>query len=93
MMRLSEQDITNALCLHYAQRRQVKPEDVEVQLMWDEELGFSAEIWVQGRSQYAVEANMLEAIERYLFEQHGIRIFRSQIRLELDEDISAVISD
>jgi hypothetical protein len=84
-------EIINAVCLHMAERKQVKPTDVEVELMWDEEHGYTAEVWVQGRSQYLVEANLLEAIERYLLNEYGTRVFRNQIRLVLEEEIIAEI--
>lgn len=90
-MRLSMDEIINSVCLHMAERKQVKPTDVEVELMWDEEHGYTAEVWVQGRSQYLVEANLLEAIERYLLNEYGTRVFRNQIRLVLEEEIIAEI--
>lgn len=90
-MRLSMDEIINAICLHMAERKQVKPTDVEVELSWDEDHGYTAEVWVHGRSQYLVEANMLEAIERYLFTEYDRRVFRDQIQLGLDDEIWADI--
>lgn len=90
-MRLSMDEIINAVCLHLAERKQVKPTDVEVELLWDEEHGYTAEVCVQGRSQYLVEANLLEAIERYMLQQYDQRVFRSQIRLDLEDEIFADI--
>ena len=91
-MRLSEQDITNAICLHVAERKQLHPTQVEVELMWDEDLGFSAEVHAGGRSQIFIAANILEAIERYLFKEHNMRVFRDQIRLNLEDEIVADIA-
>ncbi|WP_442604006.1 DUF2653 family protein [Paenibacillus sp. KN14-4R] len=90
-MRLSEQDITNAICVNVAQRRMVKPTDVDVSMMWDEDYGFSAEIYVGGRSQILVQATILEAIEQYMYQQFDMRVFRDQIHLVLDEEIVADI--
>lgn len=90
-MILNEQEITNAICLHYGQRVGVPPTAVEVQLMWDEDLGFSAQIWIGERDQYLVPANILEAIAQYLFTQHGLRVFQDQIHLELEDEIYARI--
>jgi hypothetical protein len=92
-MRLSEQDIMNAICLHIAERKKIKPEQVQVQLMWDEDLGYSAEVLVDGRNQILIEANILEAIERYLFVLWDQRVFRSQISLEIDEEMFATIHE
>ncbi|MBM7563401.1 hypothetical protein JOC55_000333 [Paenibacillus sacheonensis] len=76
-----------------AERRGVSPTDVEVQLSWEEEYGYTAEVWVKGRSQYLVEANLLEAIEQYLLKQYQLRKFRSQITLDADEEFWADIED
>jgi hypothetical protein len=90
-MRIYTDEIINAVCLHIAQRKGISPTDVEVQLAWDEEYGFTAEVWVEGRSQYLVEANLLEAIERYLLQQYQMRVYRSQIKLDADEEFWADI--
>lgn len=62
-MRLSEQEIVNAICLHMAERKRLQPNQVEVEMMWDEDSGFSAEVHSEGRSQIIIAANILEAIE------------------------------
>jgi hypothetical protein len=92
-MRLNEQDIMNAICMHIAERKQIKPDQVQVQLMWDEDLGYSAEVIAEGRNQILVESNMLEAIERYLFNQWDQRVFRSQISLDIDDEMFAIIEE
>lgn len=75
-----------------ADRRGVNPTDVEVQLSWEEEYGFTAEVWVNGRSQYIIEANILEAIEQYIYKQYQIRVFRSGITLDAEEEFWADIA-
>ncbi|WP_036718621.1 YxcD family protein [Paenibacillus harenae] len=92
-MRIYTDEIINAVCLHMADRRGVKPSDVEVQLSWEEQYGFTAEVWVNGRSQFIIEANILEAIEQYMFKQYNRRVFRSNITLDADEEFWADIAD
>ncbi|MCA0758529.1 YxcD family protein [Paenibacillus sp. N4] len=92
-MRIYSDEIINAICMHMAQRRGVKPTDVEVQLSWEEEYGFTAEVWVNGRSQYIIEANILEAIEQYMYQQYNRRVFRSGIKLDADEQFWADIEE
>lgn len=92
-MRIYTDEIINAVCLHMAERRGVSPTDVEVQLSWEEQYGFTAEVWVKGRSQYLIEANLLEAIEQYLYKQYQLRKFRSQITLDAEEEFWADIED
>lgn len=92
-MRIYTDEIINAVCLHMAERRGVQPTDVEVQLSCDEEYGITAEVWVKGRSQYLIEANLLEAIEQYMFTEYNRRVFRSDIKLDADDDFWAEIAD
>ncbi|MFD0619100.1 MULTISPECIES: YxcD family protein [Paenibacillus] len=92
-MRLSMDEIVNAICTHMAERKQVRPTDVLVELCWDEENGFTAEVTIQGRLQYLVEANMLEAIERYMFSEYNRRVYRDQIHLDVEDEMWADIHD
>jgi hypothetical protein len=91
-MRLTMDEIVNAVCLHLAERHDVPVTAIEVELLWDEEHGFSAEAWVQGRSRFLVEANLKESIMRYMLTEYNERVYPSQIRLEVDDEIWAEIS-
>jgi hypothetical protein len=84
-VKLSEQDIVNAICVHIAHKRQIKPEQVSVELMWDEEYGYSAEIWVEDRKQILVESNMVEAIRYWLQNYMQIDPFSAGIEFVLSE--------
>ncbi|MWV42207.1 DUF2653 family protein [Paenibacillus sp. HJL G12] len=90
-MILSMDEIINAICLHMAERKRIRPQDVQVELFWDEDTGYSAEVVAEGRNQYLVESNMIEAIMRYLQSEYDIRAYREQITLDLDEEITAQI--
>ncbi|SFL23693.1 Protein of unknown function [Paenibacillus sp. 1_12] len=90
-MRLSEQEIINAICLHMAERKQIQPIQVEVEMMWDEDYGFSAEVYAEGRKQIIIAATILEAIELYMLTHQNVRVFRDQIHLQLNEEIVADI--
>ncbi|CAM2788239.1 YxcD family protein [Paenibacillus sediminis] len=91
-MILSMDEIVNAICLHMAERKDVQPTDVLVELSWDEDTGYTAEVTINGRSQYLIEANMIEAIMRYLYTEYGIRAYREQVTLDLDEEIIAIVN-
>jgi len=92
-MRLSEDAIVNAICLSVARRKMIQPTQVEVQMMWDEEYGFSAEATAAGRSQILIQATILEAIEQYMNQVHNVRVFRDQITLVLEDEIIAEIAE
>lgn len=89
---LSMDEIINAVCMHMAERKAVRVEEVQVELSWEEDTGYTAEVWVQSRSQYLVESNLIEAILRYVHSEYGIRAYRENVQLKLDEEITAVVS-
>lgn len=92
-MRLSMDEIVNAICLNLAERQQVRPESVEVVLCFDDDLGFSAETMVHGRERILIEANMKEAIVRYMETEYGRRVFPSQISLVFEEQLEQICAD
>ncbi|MGM0899549.1 YxcD family protein [Mesobacillus maritimus] len=84
-LKISEQDVVNAICLYVADKKQVKLEEVEVELMFDDDYGFSAESFVHGRKQILVKQNMIEALRMWLDQVLGRDPF-SGIELVLDDD-------
>jgi len=91
-MVLSEAELVNAVCQHMAERKGVRPEDVVVELVYDDETGFSAEVEVEGRTIVWVEANMAEAVARYLLKRTGKHAFRDDITFRLEDEIVVEIS-
>lgn len=90
---ISEQDIINALCIYIARKKQINPEEVEIELMYDDDYGFSAESYVNGRKQVLITVNIIEALRLWLDEVLNEDPY-SGIELVLDDEegIIAVIS-
>ncbi|RZI52349.1 DUF2653 family protein [Aeribacillus pallidus] len=65
---IPEQDIINAICVYISQKKQIKPEEVVVELMYDDDYGFSAEAYVNDRKQVLITANIIEALRLWLDE-------------------------
>jgi hypothetical protein len=82
---ISEQDIINALCVYIARKKQVKPEEVEIELMFDDDYGFSAESYVADRKQVLITANIIEALRLWL-DEYLNRDPYVGIKLVLDEE-------
>lgn len=82
---ISEQVLINAICLHVANKKQIQPQDVTVELMWDEEYGFSAEVFALERKQIFIEINLIEAIRYYLETQMLRNPYSAGIELVLDD--------
>jgi hypothetical protein len=91
-MRLSMDQIVNAVCANMAERHEVPVTSVEVELLYEEEQGFSAEVWIQGRSRFIIVANIKEAIMRYMLAEFDQRVYPSQITLDVEDEIWADIS-
>ena len=82
---LSEQEIINAVCVYISSKRQVKPQEVEVELMYDDDYGFSAEAYVGGRSQILITANLIEALRLWLEKYPNCNPYAG-IKLILDDE-------
>lgn len=86
-------EITNAICMNIAERQQVPVSAVRVELLYDEDTGFSAEVWVHERSRFLIEANMKEAVGRYMESEYGQRVYPSQITFDLDDEGTELWAD
>ncbi|WP_102349115.1 YxcD family protein [Bacillus sp. Marseille-P3661] len=90
---IPEQDIINAICVYISRKKHIKPEEVEVELMYDDEYGFSAETFANGQKQVLVTGNMIEALRLWLEEFLNRDPFAGiQLVLDDDQGIIAVIN-
>ncbi|MBS4201297.1 YxcD family protein [Bacillus sp. FJAT-49732] len=91
---ISEQDIINAVCVYVSRKKQVKPEEVEVELMYDDDYGFSAEAFVDGRKQVLITANLIEALRLWLDEFMNEDPYAGiELQLDDEEGIIALINN
>ena len=85
-LKLSEQDIINSVCLYAGNQKSLAPEEIEVELQYDDETyGFSAEIFFTGRNQILAHRDLIEAIRFYLSSQLNRNPY-SGIELVLDDE-------
>ncbi len=83
---LSEQEVVNALCLFHAKFRKVDPSEVEVELMYDDIGGFTAEASVNGQLDVYNTVNFITAIRVYIDEQLQRDSMSARIVLDLHDD-------
>lgn len=83
---MTEQQIVNAICLYIAGKRQVSPYEVAVELMYDDEYGYSAEVFAGERRQILVQANMMEALRMWIDQEWGKDPFAARLQLHVDEE-------
>ena len=85
-IKIPEQDIVNALCLHIAHKRQITPQEVEIQLLYDDDYGFSAESFINERKQILITSNIIEALRFWLETVMKIDPFSAAIELILHDE-------
>ena len=85
---ISEQDIVNAICIYLSRKYQARPEEVEVELIFDdeEENGFSAEAFVGGQKQNLLTIHIIEALRLWIDEVLNKDPLAAGIKLLFDED-------
>ena len=91
---ISEQDIINAICVYHSRKKYVTHEEVEVELIYDDDDGFSAEALVNGQQQILITADIIAALRLWIDEYLNKDHFSASIKLQFnDEDgIIAVIN-
>lgn len=85
-MILSEDNLINALCIYHARQINVMPEDVEIELCFDDDEGYYADAYCKGRKDIYRVANMLAAIRVFLQEELNVDPYAASIRLEIDDE-------
>lgn len=90
---ISEQDIINAICVYHSRNEHLNIEDVEVELMYDDDKGFTAEAFVGGQKQVLVTVHLIKALRIWIDEFLNGDPFAAGIELRVHENegIIAVI--
>ncbi len=83
---ISEQDIVNAICLDLSNKHRTNPENVEVELMFEDDEGFSAEASINGRTHLLTSFDMIQAIRYWIGEVLHEDANAAGIRLVLDDE-------
>ena len=91
-LRIPEQDIINAICVYHARKKYVQPEEVDVELFYDDVEGFSAEAFVNGQQQIFITADIITALRLWLEEYLNRDPYAASIELHLDE-AEGIIAD
>ncbi|WP_342512018.1 YxcD family protein [Sporosarcina sp. FSL K6-1522] len=87
---IPEQDVINAICFYHARKKYVLPEQVEVELMYEDDRGFSAEAYVNGQQQFFDTADMIAALRLWLKEFLNEDPFAAAIKLVLDDEAGII---
>ncbi|KYG91904.1 YxcD family protein [Metasolibacillus sp. FSL H7-0170] len=83
---LFEQDLINAICLFHARFKNTQPENVEVELMYDDLAGYTAEAYVNGQMELYNSVNFVTALRLYIDEELQRDSISARITLDIDEE-------
>ena len=83
---LLEQDLINAVCLFHAKYKNVSPQEIEVELMYDDVAGYSAEAFYNGQLDVYNSVNFITAIRLYIDEQLGRDSMAARITLDIHDE-------
>ena len=91
-LKLTEQDLINAVCLFHAKFKSVSPKEIEVELSFDDDAGYVAEACINGSCDLYNTTNFITAIRLYLDEQLGKDSISARIELDIEDEMVANIS-
>jgi len=83
---ISEQDIINAICLSQAYHKNIRPEDVLIELTYEDETGFGAEVETNGQIEVFNTAAMIGALRVWIKDVLHGDPFSTGIELILDDE-------
>jgi hypothetical protein len=83
---LLEQDLINAVCFFHAKYKNVTPQEIEVELMYDDVAGYSAEAFYNGQLDVYNSVNFITAIRLYIDEQLGRDSMSARITLDIHDE-------
>lgn len=83
---LWEQDLINAVCLFHARFKETDPVQIEVELAYDDDNGYSAEAYYNGEVTYYNAMNFITALRLYIDKQLGRDSIGARIDLDIDDE-------
>ena len=87
-----EQDIVNAICLEQARQHNILPEDIEVELAYNDDDGFSAEVDSRILKRVLHSFDIIKAIRFYIEEELKEDPYAAGIKLLLDREEGIIAS-
>lgn len=81
-----EQDVVNAVCVLIAKESRAMPDDVEVELAYDDDTGFSADAVLNGKMHHLDTSRLVEALRLWIEQYLDQDPMAAGIQLKLDDE-------
>lgn len=91
-LRLSEQQLIDAVCFFHAKFKQVDVTTVEVELGYDDDEGYTADAYIGSEVTHYVTSHFIAAIRNYIDEHLRKDAMSARIMLNID-DHEGMIAD
>lgn len=85
-MHFSEQDVIDACCVYVALNHRQRPEDVQVDLQYEQGEGFSAEAVAGRKNVHLNEQDMVDAVATFLAQHHNFEPDRLSVNLQFPDE-------
>lgn len=82
---LNEDQLVDAVCLFHAKFKSVEPSAVEVELGYEDDLGYFADAYLGSEETHYASAQFLTALRLYIDEQLGRDSMSARIQLDIDD--------
>jgi hypothetical protein len=82
-LKLPEQEIINALCVYISRQENTAPEEVMVELIYEDDIGFGAEADYRHQHQFVKESGIIQSLRKWVQSQYDLDPFSVGIQLEL----------
>lgn len=85
---ISEQDIINAICIYMSHEKDVEPDDVEVELIYDDELDmdYSAETMINNKTEVVPTPKIIASLRLWMNLYTDLDGISAGIKLHFNED-------
>ncbi len=85
---IAEQDIVNAICLYMSHEKEVEPDEVEVELIYDDEaeMEYSAEVTVKHKLEEIPTGKVIASLRLWLNLYTDIDGISAGLKLHFDEN-------
>jgi hypothetical protein len=87
LIHFTEQDVVDACCVYVALQHRTRPEDVQVDLQYHPNTGFSAEARAGWRNVFLPQQELVDAIATYLAEYHQFNPNDLRIEMIFDDKL------
>ena len=87
---LQEDQLIDAICLFHAKFKNVGPSDVEVELAYDDDEGYSADAYIGEEVTHYATSHFIAAIRLFIDNELNKDSMSARIQLDIDDELGMI---